>query len=290
MNLGAAEIQRFSTDGVILLKDLLDAELLTACLDAWTWSVGHPGPLASGLLPGTTTAFQDLCNPDALPVYDRIIRARPFTEVAAQLWHGSAVWYMYEQVFNKHGGAGRTPWHQDTSYLAVSGEHLLAFWISFESLPKAYGLEFVRGSHRGTLYNTTRFDPADPTRPIFPSDSLPSLPDIEAARDRFDIVSWATEPGDVIAFHTSVLHGGGAVDTTVGERRTLTLRYFGEKTISATRPGPAGPFYADIRTLAPGQPFRHARFPLVRAPGLHDIGDHKHPNTPQDTLQKKDTP
>ena len=29
------------------------------------------------------------------------------------------------------------PWHQDTSYLAASGDHLANLWISFESLPKA---------------------------------------------------------------------------------------------------------------------------------------------------------
>ncbi len=258
------QIGRFREDGVILLKSLLDQEQVAACFDAWRWSTEHPGPLASGLLPGTNNAFQDLCNPDSLAFYERIIHSSPLADVARQLWGGSPVWYMYEQVFRKRGSAGRTPWHQDTSYLAVDGEHLVAFWISFEVLPMGYGLEFVRGSHRGTLFNTTRFDPTDPTLPIFPSSTIPKLPDIEADRQHFDIVTWATEPGDVIAFHTSTLHGGGAVDTRITERRTLTLRYFGDHAISAERPGAAGPFYADIRTLEPGKPFRHPRFPLVR--------------------------
>ncbi len=258
------QIRKFTDDGVLLLKNLLDQEQLAACFDAWRWSVEHPGPLASGLLPGAKGAFQDLCNPDSPAVYDRIVHTTPLPDVASQLWGGSPVWYMYEQVFRKQGSAGRTPWHQDTSYLAVDGEHLIAFWISFESLPQSYGLEFVRGSHRGTLFNTTRFDPQDPTLPIFPSETIPKLPDIEADRSHFDIVSWATEPGDVIAFHTSTLHGGGAVDDRVTERCTLTLRYFGDHAISAVRPGAAGPFYADIRNLEPGQPFRHPRFPLVR--------------------------
>ena len=263
--LAEEQIHRFREDGVLLLKGLLDDVHLAACLDAWRWSVDHPGPLASGLLPGTKGAFQDLCNPDSRAVYDRIIHTTPLADVAMQLWAGSPVWYMYEQVFRKQGSAGRTPWHQDTSYLAVDGAHLIAFWISFESLPLGYGLEFVRGSHRGTLFNTTRFDPVDPTLPVFPSPSMPKLPDIEADRSQFDIVTWATEPGDVIAFHTSTLHGGGAVDTRITERRTLTLRYFGEHALSAVRPGVAGPFYTDIRDLEPGKPFRHARFPLVRA-------------------------
>jgi ectoine hydroxylase-related dioxygenase (phytanoyl-CoA dioxygenase family) len=264
-DLSDEQIGSFREDGVILLKSLLDQEQVAACFNAWRWSTEHPGPLASGLLPGTRNAFQDLCNPYSMPVYQSIIHSSPLPDVARQLWGGSAVWYMYEQVFRKQGSAGRTPWHQDTSYLAVDGEHLIAFWISFESLPQGYGLEFVRGSHRGTLFNTTRFDPADPTLPVFPSATIPKLPNIEADRSHFDIVSWPTDPGDVIAFHTSTLHGGGAVDDTVQERRTLTLRFFGENTLSVVRPGFSGPFYADIKDLTPGAPFRHPRFPLVRA-------------------------
>ena len=79
------------------------------------------------------------------------------------------------------------------------------------------------------------------------SETVPNLPRIEADRDQWEIVSYDTEPGDVIAFHTSTLHGGGAVDADTPERRTLTLRYFGDDAISAERPGQAGPFYRDIK-------------------------------------------
>lgn len=264
MHLTTTDLERFRQDGVILLPGLLDAAWVRACLDAWTWSTTHPGPLASGLLPGSSSAFQDLCNPAAATVYERIIHDSPLADAAQSLWQGSPVWYMYEQVFHKSGAAGRTPWHQDTSYLAVDGSHLIAFWISFEPLPASHGLEFVRGSHRGPLYNTSRFDVTDPTLPIFPSDAVPRLPDVETRRGEFEIISYATRPGDVVAFHTSVLHGGGAVDRDVTERRTLTLRFFGDDAVSAIRPGVAGPFYEDIKVLQPGDAFRHVRFPKVR--------------------------
>ena len=259
------EVAQFEADGVLLLRGALDAEALNACCVAWAWSRANPGPLASGLLPGSSDAFQDLCHPDALPVYHDVVERTPLASVAAALWRSHHVWFMYEQVFHKTGGnVGRTPWHQDTSYLAVEGRHLIAFWMSFEPIPASAGLEFVRGSHRGPLYNTSRFDPEDPTRPIFPSESLPRLLDIEAQRDAWDIVAFDTEPGDVIAFHTSTLHGGGAVDGSTPERRTLTLRFFGDDAVCSARPGPAGPYHSDIRTLEPGQPFRHDRFLEVR--------------------------
>ena len=258
----------FRRHGVVCLRGALDGAQVDDARQAWEWSVSHPGPLASGLLPGTDGAFQDLCNPDALAVYERLVRELPLADYAAALWGAAPVWFLYEQVFRKQGGAAaRTPWHQDTSYLSLDGNHLVAFWISFEPIPRANALEFVRGSHRAVLYNTSRFDPDDPTLPIFPSDGLPNLPDIEARRDAFDIDAFATEPGDIVAFHTSMLHGGAAVDPRTPERRTLTLRFFGDDVVSAARPGPAGPFHEDIRTLVPGEPFRHPRFLQVRGRG-----------------------
>ena len=255
----------FAKDGVCLLRGALSDEAMAACETAWRWSREHPGPLAGGMEARAEVSRQDLCHPDALPLYESVVRDTPLADYAKALWQAERVWFMYEQIFHKSGGvAGRTPWHQDTSYLAIAGEHLIAFWISFEPIPAETALEFVRGSHRGTLYNTSRFDPDDPTLPIFASDDLPALPNIEADRAGFDIASFATEPGDVIAFHTSTLHGGGAVDAETPERRTLTLRFFGDDAVSAARPGPAGPFFEDIKDLRPGAPFRHPRFLAVR--------------------------
>lgn len=250
------------SDGVVCLRGALDARWLAACEVAWRWSIDHPGPLASPLTPGSDDAAQDLCNPDALDRYREILVGSPLGAMAAALMGSPSVWFMYEQVFHKWAGASaRTPWHQDTSYLAVDGEDLLAMWISFDPVPVEAALEFVRGSHRGPLFNTSRFDPTDPTLPILPSVSMPSLPDIEADRNAYDIVAFPTEPGDIVVFHTSLLHGGGPTTAAVPVRRTLTLRFFGERARFATRPGPAGPFFDDIRErIVEGAPFRHERF------------------------------
>ena len=50
-------IQSFQEDGVVLLRDALDAAELDAAFSAWHWSVNHPGPAATGLIPGTDHAF-----------------------------------------------------------------------------------------------------------------------------------------------------------------------------------------------------------------------------------------
>ena len=164
-------------------------------------------------------------------------------------------------MFLKEGGeTRRTPWHQDSSYLSVGGEHLAVAWITFEPMAASDSLEFVKGSHHGPLYNTSRFDLDDETIPIRAESSLPQLPDIEAARDSYDIVSFETQPGDVVVFHPKMLHGGAR--TGPGQRRsTLTLRFFGTKTIYERRDTfgerQAGGRHAH---LSPGDAFRDPSF------------------------------
>lgn len=256
----------YERDGAVCLRGALDAASLASLFDAWSWSMHNRGPLATPLLQGRDDGWQDLCNPHALPQYRTALLQTPLADLTAALWGEPDVWFMYEQVFHKIGGsAARTPWHQDTSYLTVNGAHLLAMWISFESIPAPLSLEFVRGSHRTALYNTSRFDKADPTAPIFASATMPRLPDIEAQRSAFDIFSFAVAPGDVVVFHPSMLHGGAPTDPHHPERRTLTLRFFGPDARYEERPGPAGPFYPQVqRTLTPGAPFRHPRFLKLR--------------------------
>src|SRR5260370_17178352 len=80
----------------------------------------------------------------------------------------------------------------------------------------------------------SRFDADDDTAPLYQDGTLPRLPNIEAERDRWDIVSWAVEPGDVLVFHPGMLHGG-APTLPSQRRRTLSLRFFGDDAIHAPR-------------------------------------------------------
>ena len=199
----------FRDDGVVCVRGAFDAASLVLARSAFDWSLAHPSPAANRYAGGEGTFYQDLANPQALPAYRRVIEDSPAADVVAALWGSADVWFMYEQVFLKEGGENRrTPWHQDSSYLPIDGSQIAVVWISFDAVSKADSLEFVRGSHRGVMYDGSRFDPADDTAPLYGDGSLPRLPDIEAERARWDIVSWDVEPGDVLVFHPGVLHGG----------------------------------------------------------------------------------
>jgi hypothetical protein len=236
------EAEAYARDGAVHLPGVLTPAALAELQAAYDWSLANPGPGASRIRQKTEGLFyQDLYNPGCAQAYAPRLRAAGVAEIAAAIWGSPDVWFMYEQVFLKEGGeTRRTPWHQDSSYLAVAGDDLLVMWVSFDPVPAQDALEFVRGSHRGVLFNGSSFDVNDDTAPLHQTDAVPRLPDIEANRGAYDIVSWASEPGDVILFHPATLHGGAATHPG-GRRRTLTLRFFGQRSHYDVRPGRAGP-------------------------------------------------
>jgi ectoine hydroxylase-related dioxygenase (phytanoyl-CoA dioxygenase family) len=237
------ELRRgFAEDGAVLVPQAMNSRALADALRAYEWSLANPGPGASRFAQTTdATFYQDLWNPRCITAYRDMLAASPLPQLVADIWGTPEVWFMYEQVFLKEGGESRrTPWHQDASYLAVAGPDLAVAWITFDALEKKDSLEFVRGSHKGPLYNGSRFELGDDTAPLHPDAPLPRLPDIEASRERFEILSWPVTPGDVVLFHPATLHGGAP--THEGQRRrTLTLRFFGRDAFYDQRPGPAGP-------------------------------------------------
>ena len=257
--------RQFRDDGVVKLTNVLDPGSLRQARACYDWSLNNPGPhgKGGGWLEAGEGTFEDKANPEAPEVYRSFLESGPLADLAAGLWGEAETWFMYEQVFRKSGPCRRTPWHQASSYLAVDGGHLIVFWFNFAPLAKADALEFVRGSHKGTLYNGSTFNIDDPTEPIYPEDKLPRLPDIDRSPDDWDIVSWAVEPGDAIAFHPKVLHGGGA--TAGATRETLSLRFFGADATYAPRPGPCGPRIAGLHdSLKNGDAFRHPAFLKLR--------------------------
>ena len=282
MDISPEIIAAYRRDGAIHLPQVLNAEMLSLAEQCFNWSVQHPTPSACQFYDNEKSNFyQDLCHPQAAHTYRQLFEESSIADLVAQFWNEETVWFLYEQIFVKEGNeTRRTPWHQDTPYLALEGEQVAVVWINFQAVEQSQSLEFVRGSHRQTLYNGSAFDNDDDTAPIY-AEGLPRLPDIESDRDNWDIVSWAIMPGDVVVFHPSTLHGGAPTQSGQA-RRTLSLRFFGPTTTYAERPEPApAPLTAGLHeSMNHGQLFRHSAFPQVRpeASGFdhvpNDIGHH----------------
>ncbi|HEY5645493.1 MAG TPA: phytanoyl-CoA dioxygenase family protein [Pseudomonadales bacterium] len=220
-----------ASDGVVRLAGALDAEAMARLESAIDHSIAHPSERAVNFYPTENARFFQDTGQNYVP----LVREIGLDSMVLALWGEERLWYMGEQLFLKEGGhSRRTPWHQDTSYLRMRGQQLVACWITLDPLPKEHCLEFVRGSHLGTLHNGSAFSAGDDTAPLYRDSPLPRLPDIQADRSAFDILSWDVSPGDVLVFHLGMLHGGAG--TVPGlRRRTASLRFMGTDVVYDAR-------------------------------------------------------
>jgi ectoine hydroxylase-related dioxygenase (phytanoyl-CoA dioxygenase family) len=110
---------------------------------------------------------------------------------------------------------GRKSWHQDLTGSNAHGDNLVTVWMSFDPVRDDEGVNLVRGSQRGPVYASL----------IGGFEGEP-IPNVGAHPQDFEIVSFATDPGDLVLFHMAMLHGTGP--TRPGQqRRTLALRFMG---------------------------------------------------------------
>ena len=230
----AEQRNAFDEDGVVKLTGAVDPALLEELNSCFEWAVRHPGPVLFGNSEGDTFTFVDFDNPENRSIYEKVIARSAFGRIAADLWQSNFVGFLCEEVFWKKGKTAKTFWHQDTSYLPWGGEHWANFWIPLCPHAADYAIKVVRSSHKGTMYDGTTFTSEDPTEPLWGAvGNFPRLPNIsaEVAADptSWDIVSFDVEPGDVVVLHPRCLHAGGAADEKMPERRTLVLRFFGDK-------------------------------------------------------------
>jgi len=257
-------IEAFRRDGAVWIKGLLSPAWMQLMELGVKRNRNNPGPLAFWHFEGEPGQYwDDYCNYEAIPEYQRLLRESPIVDVMAKVLQTKELRLYADQVFVKEGGESRpTRWHQDTPYWVADGEQMATMWVSLDPLSESETLEVVAGSQHDPLYGfpvTGRGVAID--TPL--GSNAPPTPDIDAERDKWPIISHASQPGDVLIFHPTVLHGGAGMREG-GRRRSMSWRFIGDDARYVERgitPDPAFPGISE--SLKPGDPMRHSWFPLV---------------------------
>jgi ectoine hydroxylase-related dioxygenase (phytanoyl-CoA dioxygenase family) len=205
--------------------------------------------------------FVDYCNWARFPDYRRFIFDSPVAEIGAALMDSETVQLFHEHVLVKEAAAGvPTPWHQDAPYYCVDCARTVSIWVPLDPVPRETTLEFVAGSHLwGKSYRPQRFDGSA----LNENDGLEAMPDIDGNRGDYEIVGWALEPGDAVAFDYRTVHGAPANDSPTRQRRAFSLRLLGEGARFRRQEGivTSPPFPAV--TLQNGEPLVAEEFPVL---------------------------
>lgn len=269
MHVTTQQKRDLAADGAIVMRGLFSADQMEILREAFEVGIANPSTLHGYSFKGTEQeTFNDYGNYANRKTHLDTIEKLGLAKIVGELWGSQHVWFYGEEIFVKKGGlGGRSPWHQDTSYFPFEGPQILNIWTSFEPIPYANSLEFVRGSHVGVQYNGSSYNNAqDHTSPLWHQTEWPRLPNIEAERvadpDQWDIFTFDLEPGDALVFHSGILHGGAPVTPDCPERHTLVYRFFGDQTFYRPLPLEGGSSYgydiSDLNdaSLEPGEPYR----------------------------------
>ena len=258
------DVADFQRDGAVCIRQLLNADEVALLREGIDSNLAAPSPRAKVASrpddPGRF--FEDFCNWQTIPQFERLVRETPLAPAAQRLMQSRTVRLYHDHVLVKEPGTRqRTPWHQDQPYYNIEGMQNISMWIPVDPVPRPATLEFVAGSHLGPWLMPRTF--MDNQAKWFPEGSLQDLPDIEADRSAHHILGWDIAPGDVVCFHMLALHGAGGFEGP-GRRRVFSVRFLGDDTRHAPRPWTTSPEFPGLAdTLPPGAPMDHPLFPLL---------------------------
>lgn len=259
MRLGQETIDAFDRDGAVLIPGLF-AEWVDTIRSGIERNIAEPGPYAADNLRDGDQGrfFDDYCNWQRIPEFEKVAHNSAAAFVAAQLMQSERVQLFHEHVLVKEPGTTRaTPWHQDSPYYFVDGMQNVSFWCPVDPVTDAT-IRCVAGSHRWEkeVLPVKWIDDAG----FYPdSDAYMPLPDPEA--ENMPILEWPMQPGDAVAFQFRVLHGARANEST-NRRRAFSLRFVGEDARYVSRPGKTSPPFPG-HDMVDGDRLREDWFPLL---------------------------
>ncbi|MGW1798528.1 phytanoyl-CoA dioxygenase family protein [Streptomyces sp. NPDC001984] len=170
---------------------------------------------------------------------------------------GEEVLAAQSMFYFKPPGARGQALHQDNFYLRVEPGTCVAAWLACDAIDRDNGgLEVVPGTHRMDLFCPEEAD----ERLSFAREFVPPPPGLSA-------VPVDMEPGDVLFFNGSLVHGSQPNRTTDRFRRSFIAHYVGR---SAERVG------RHYRTLS----MSGARVPLPESEGAGPCGTEFAPHGP----------
>jgi len=250
----------YQSDGAVLVRGLW-ADWVEDLRTGIARNMADPSAhLMATLKPGEPGRFfDDYCNWQRIPEFERVIRQSEVAEVAAALMGSDRVQLFHDHVLVKELGTAKpTPWHSDGPYYFVEGKQTVSFWSPLDHVRES-SLRCVAGSHlwpRDILpmrwMSETDFYAGD-------HDYTP-VPDPEA--EGLPILEWEMQPGDAVAFNFRTLHGTRG-NVTGARRRAFSLRLVGEDARYVERPGPTSPPFPG-HGMQPGNRLREDWFPVLR--------------------------
>ena len=255
-----------AADGAVVLRNVISEEWLSVVEAGIERDIQNPGPYFHGYVPdnGIGKFHGNIRLWETDPEMGRFCKEGPLAALAAQFFDSSKVSLFYDQLFVKEAGTeNRTRWHNDLPYWPIRGQQIMSFWVALDEVTiESGGLEFIKGSHLWDIwYQPETFGKTSGHGEYERNPDYVDIPDIEARKEDYDIISWDLTPGDVYAFHAMTVHGSGGNLRPDVRRRGYTVRYCGDDAVYDSRKGTQSHLRSDLHE--DGDQLDSLQYPLV---------------------------
>lgn len=221
--------RRFEEDGFTVVRGLFGYDEIAALRDAFT-ALHAAGPVPGHFEP--RPSGQDGRPADPLAAYPRVMQPHEFHEPSLDVLLdprlrtvlesllGEEVLAAQSMFYFKPPGARGQALHQDNFYLRVEPGTCVAAWIACEAIDRDNGgLEVVPGTHRMDLFCPEEADAGL----SFAREYVPPPPGLATVPVDMD-------PGDVLFFNGSLVHGSQPNRSADRFRRSFIGHYVGRST------------------------------------------------------------
>lgn len=263
-NVIRTDIETYETDGAVCLRSVLDPHWLATVAVGIDEIIAQPTPLHTiQTLEGDQGFFlSDICMAQHSRELQDFVLNGPTGVLAAHIMSSKRINFWADTLWVKQADTPkRTRWHQDQPFFWVNGRQMCVIWCPLDTVPESDSLELIKGSHLWGKWFTPELSRFGQDLYETSGTTFARMPDIDSSRNAYDIMRWAMEPGDVIVFNGSTVHGAPGNSSGLA-RRAISTIWMGDDTKYSERPNPGRPHFHGI-DLAPGDPMDSTYFPRV---------------------------
>jgi len=272
--LSKEEVASFRTNGVVKVSGAIDPSWIPELLTVADVQLTKPSKWVNDVNAGASEnrLFTDRYLWRHNDVIHRFVHDSGCARLAAQaMGSNSARFYFDHLLIKKVNTPTITPWHQDAPYWPFRGKQIASIWLALTPVTvEGSGMEFIRGSHLDDVYYLPEvFGGADNKSGQWASAQQGvAVPDIDANREEYDIVSFDMAPGDALIFSAWILHGARGNSSSTQDRVALSTRWLGDDVLWDPREG-VDPTVDPAQVLVdPGMPPRdNSFFPEIFSAG-----------------------
>ena len=264
--LSKEEVASFRTNGVVKVSGAIDPSWISELLTVADVQLTKPSKWVNDVNAGASEnrLFTDRYLWRHNDVIHRFVHDSGCARLAAQaMGSNSARFYFDHLLIKKVNTPTITPWHQDAPYWPFRGKQIASIWLALTPVTvEGSGMEFIRGSHLDDVYYLPEvFGGADNKSGQWASAQQGvAVPDIDANREEYDIVSFDMAPGDALIFSAWILHGARGNSSSTQDRVALSTRWLGDDVLWDPREG-VDPTVDPAQVLVdPGMPPRDNSF------------------------------